>query len=191
MISTGQLLGKRMKTKRAFTLVEVVIAVTIGSLVMAGTLTTFMVMTRSGYNVGAYNEMEAESRSGLEIFARDVRMAKSIAWTSSDSFSLTVPGDAGDITYNYSYSGNKTFVRTDGGGANSRVLFTGVDQIKLRAFAIDGTEIVVDGNLTVANASTKLLQLELVAKRTRSTVATATNKVLSARFILRNHKITK
>ena len=54
------------RSSRGFTLVEVMVASTLGTLVLAGILTTFLMLGRSGANVANYSIMEAESRRGLE-----------------------------------------------------------------------------------------------------------------------------
>ena len=61
-----------------------------------------------------------------------------------------------------------------------------------RAFNVAGVEMPVAnaGQRTIANASTKQLQLSLQASRFNTTVVAATNTVLSARFILRNKHVT-
>ena len=79
-------------------------------------------------------------------------------------------------------------------GANvTTVLMSGVQQISginpFNYYRYVTTGGYVDGfrNNTAANqAEIKQIEINFVAKRTNTTVATATNKVLSARFILRN-----
>lgn len=66
-----------------------------------------------------------------------------------------------------------------------------------RAYTITGTEIKAleyaspsSADLATANRSTKQIQISLEASRARTTLVTATNTVLSARFILRNKRVT-
>src|SRR5688572_23520838 len=85
---------------RAFTLVEVMVASTLGTIVLAGVLSTFLMLGRSGANVANYSMMEAESRRALEELSQDLRMAKDITWNSAESVTLTVPD-------NYTTTGNQ------------------------------------------------------------------------------------
>jgi prepilin-type N-terminal cleavage/methylation domain-containing protein len=77
--------------RRAFTLVEVMIGATIGSFVLAGVLSTFLLLGRSGANIVAYTVMDTQTRRAIEEFAQDVRMASAIVWNDSASVTLTVP----------------------------------------------------------------------------------------------------
>ena len=90
----------RFPDRRGFTLVEVMVAGTLGSMVLAGVLSSFLMLTRSSQRLYYYNGMEAESRRTLEEFAQDVRMASDSTYNSATSVTLTVPD-------NYGTSGNR------------------------------------------------------------------------------------
>ena len=179
---------------RGFTLVEVMIAATLSSFILASILSTFLFMGRSGANMNSYNDMEAQARKCLEIFAQDVRQANTIVWASNTTLTLTVPNPngTGTIPVDYAYdSGTRTFVRRDPGGR--RVLLTGITVFDFKAYTITGAEITAFSTAaerTIANNSTKQLQLSVSCSRTNTTVVDATNTVLSARFILRNKLVT-
>jgi len=175
----------RKSGRRGFTLVEVLISAGLSAFILAGVLSTFLFLGRSGANMQSYSDMESEARRGLELFAQDVRQASSITWSSEISITLTV--NATSITYSYD-SAQGVFSR------NGFPLIKGVasDSFSLRAFNVAGIEMPVStaAERTAANAATKQLQLSLQASRTKTTAATATNTVLSARFILRNKHVT-
>ena len=61
-----------------------------------------------------------------------------------------------------------------------------------KSFNVVGTPLPLTtaAELLAAGSSTKQLQISLEAARTTQTVASATNTVLSARFILRNKVVT-
>ncbi|MBL9214655.1 MAG: prepilin-type N-terminal cleavage/methylation domain-containing protein [Opitutaceae bacterium] len=180
----------RAARRRGFTLVEVMIGAALSSFILAGVLSSFLFLGRSGANVQNYNDMESQARKALEIFAEDVRQASSITWNSSTSITLTV--NAASVLYAYDGTA-RTFVRRD--AASTRVLISGVTpgSFSFKGYTITGTEIAAlssAAELAYASNSTKQLQISLAASRTNTTVVAATNTVLSARFILRNKIVT-
>jgi Tfp pilus assembly protein PilW len=178
---------KRRAEPRAsgFTLVEVMIAAGLAAFILAGVLTSFLFLARSGTNIQAYSDMESQGRKALEVFAEDVRQASAIRWTSDVNITLTI--SSGPVNYVYS-SSSATFSRTTDAG--TRTLITGIAMgtFKFRAYNISGDVIELDSadKLIAAGVNTKQLQVSLEVLRTHQTTAAATNAVLSARYILRN-----
>jgi prepilin-type N-terminal cleavage/methylation domain-containing protein len=179
----------RRRGQRGFTLVEVMISAAIGSAILAAVLSTFLFLTRSGANLRNYSDMESQARKALEVFAEDVRQASSISWTSNTC--CTVKVNTIPITYCYS-SSDGTFTRTVGTAVTS--LITGITSgsFSFKAYNVAGTEmpLATSANLAAATLSTKQLQISLEATRNTQTVTSATNLVLSARYILRNKIVT-
>lgn len=89
----------RRSRARGFTLVEVLIAATLSTFVLAAVLSSFLFLSRTGFRASAYSEMEAEMRRGLETISRDIRNASDVRWNSSQSITLTVQG--APVTYAY------------------------------------------------------------------------------------------
>lgn len=173
-----------------FTLVEVMIGATLSSFVLLAILTTFLFMGRSGANLRNYSDMESQARRSLEIFAEDARQASAISWTSDVSVQLTVNSTA----IRYSFDSTTGLFSRQAGGAASQVLISGVraGTFAFKAYNVAGSEmaLVTAANLTAASSSTKQIQISLEASRTTTTVTSATNLVLSARYILRNKVVT-
>ena len=175
---------------RGFTLVEVLISSGLASFILAGVLTTFLFLGRSGANVQNYTDLEAQARRALEQFAQDTRQASAIAWNSANSVTMFVDGVL--ITYAYA-SGNFTRGVTTSPATPTRTLLSGITTFSFKAYNITGAEIAGIGTTTTlaaAGTTTKQLQISLQAARRSQTVAAATNTVLSARFILRNKRVT-
>lgn len=80
-----------------FTLVEAMIAATPGTVALAGVLSAFLFLARTGFRSSGYSEMEAEIRRGLDTFARDTRNATNAHWNSAQNLTLTVSGSP--VTY--------------------------------------------------------------------------------------------
>lgn len=162
------------------------VASTIASFILAGVLSSFLFLGRSGANIQNYNDMESQARRALEQFAQDTRQADRVTWANATKVTMRVDGN--DIAYEFA---SGAFTRTI--GSTTRQLVTGITAFSFKAYKITGEEITGIGTTTTldaANLNTKQLQISLQATRTSQTVTSATNTVLSARFILRNKHVT-
>jgi len=175
--------------RQGFTLVEVMIGAALGSVVLAAVLSTFLFMGRSGANLANYSDMETQARRAMAYFAEDVRQASDIFWVNSTSVVLAVNGQS--IAYFYNSVAGTFSRRTP---TATQVVITGVapGTFSFKAYNVAGTEMPLTtlAQRTAANSSTKQMQISLEASRTTRTVASATNLVLSARYILRNKIVT-
>jgi hypothetical protein len=177
----------------AFTLVEVLIAATLSTFVLAGVLSAFLFLARSGFRASGYSEMEAEVRRGLETFARDARNASDVHWNSSQSITLTV-GGAG-VTYAYDGLADSPTYRSFyllAGAADSgqprTVLIRNLDPdfaFKRYKLAQPGVSDNTAGN----DSETKELQLALHVSRTSSATPGAGRSAVSAHYVLRNKRV--
>lgn len=159
--------------------------------ILMGILTTFLFLGRSSANMVNYAEMELEARKGLETFAVDTRQASEIDWVDSQTIILSVNGTP--VTYGYNADA-KTFYRSVAGV--ERVLVKNVTTFELRGYQINSNAQINTSNLTtvadraaVSNV-TKQVQISMRAVRSQFTLVGATNSVFSARYILRNKKVT-
>jgi prepilin-type N-terminal cleavage/methylation domain-containing protein len=188
-------LTRRHRARRGFTLVEVLIATVLSGAILAGILSSFLMMGRSGYNAANYSMMEAEARRALETFSEEARMAKNITWNSSSSITLTVVSSAGDYTVTYAYDSSSSgstalcFYRklgTSSSTATPLILVRNVSDFSFRRYkVVNGTDYSAANDL-----ETKQIQITLRAIRTGSTTVAATNAVLSARVVLRNKVVS-
>ena len=187
MITTTPLHGPKAPPRtRGFTLVEVIVGSTLAGFVLLAMLTTFLFLGRSGTNLRNYSDMESQAHKALEIFAEDTRQASAVTWASADSVTMVV--NSVNVTYTYA---SGTFSRSS--GANSTTLLTGITSFNFLAYTITGTAITdfsTSAARTAADGTTKQIQISLSAARTSTTVTSATNLVLSARYVLRNKHVT-
>ena len=178
-----------------FTLVELMIGASLGSFILAGVLSTFLFMGRSGANVQNYNDMESQARKALEYFAEDTRQASGVVW-GSDNYTVALTVGTNTVTYQYNDIA-KRFARQEvvtltSVTTSTRVLVTGIRSFAFTAYNISGNSVPIStiAERTAANGTTKQLQISLEAARNSQTVVAATNTVLSARFVLRNKRVT-
>lgn len=197
---------------RGFTLVEVLIAFALASILLTGIMTTFLMMGRTGQLAENYTELEVEARKALETFSRDAREANGVVdgtWGNS-TVTFAIPDSSinrtatsyyakytfDDVAKTFSRQVLDTSMNTVG---NATVLVTNVQHIYngstpnpyFRYFkyigATTGYTSGYQGNYASYTDEVKQIELNFIAQRNASTtVATATDKVLSARFILRN-----
>jgi prepilin-type N-terminal cleavage/methylation domain-containing protein len=182
-------MAPRSKT-RGFTLVEVMIGAALGSVILAGVLSTFLMLGRMGANIASYTTMDSQTRRALEDFAQDVRMANNITWNSATSITLTVPdnyvSNSNQVTYAWdSTAGSSTyhyFYRKPGDSASGATKSTYIANVTSFTFyRYDRLNAA-----TATDAATKRVQINLTVTTTNSTVVSATDTTLSASFILRN-----
>jgi prepilin-type N-terminal cleavage/methylation domain-containing protein len=183
------------RRRRGFTLVELLLATTLSSIVMTGLMSSFVLVGKNGYNAANYSMMEAESRRALEIFTQEARMANNITWTSVNSVTLSVVDGASNYFVTYTYdsatTGNtaRTFYRrlgTVGSTSPAQVLVRAVSDFAFRRYkVVNGADFAATNDL-----ETKQLQITLRTVRTGTTTVNATNAVLSARVVLRNKHVS-
>lgn len=173
-------------------MVEVMIGATLSVFILAGVLSTFLFLGRSGANLRNYNDMEAQARKSLELFAEDTRQASAVSWSSGTSVTLTV--NSNSVTYSFTSGSFTRILITPTATIVKSVLLTGIIGNPLfLAYDINGTAITDFSTAalrTTANNSTKQIQISLSASRSTNTVTTATNIILSARYVLRNKHVT-
>jgi prepilin-type N-terminal cleavage/methylation domain-containing protein len=176
-----------------FTLLEVIVSMTLSGVLMVGVLSSFLMMGRSGMNAANYSLSETELRRGIEEFSQDVRMAKDIKWNSanvnsSTSVTLTVidnyTANANKVTYAWDALAG-TFYRSPGdassGGAKT-VLVTNVVNLQFSRFDRKDSKAKTD-------ASTKRLQIDIAVSRRRNTLVAASTRLVTASYTLRNKVI--
>lgn len=186
------------RRRGGFTLTEVIVASSISALLLVGVLSSVLMVGRSGFLLNNYVEMEQEARTALETFALDARVAQRIAWHRADTgatlvgVTLTAPDNA-VVRYDYQ-SATGRLVRTDSAGTR-RTLISGIRSLTFTAYQYadgPGIQLIDPATQTTdaLNGLTKMVQISLSSRRTRATLADATNNVVSARYVLRNKKQT-
>ena len=216
MVTTGFQISSIPPTDhRAFTLVEVMIGTSISSFLMVGVLSTFLLMGRTSANIVNYTDIEAKARKSLEFFSREVHNAHAVASYSGTSVTLQIPDLSADphgtgteaYTVTYAFDAvNKLLTRTGppinnpAGTSATSTLISGVELVPGMTSFLNYFRYVrqttyplgqgyLDGFTTNTAANPleiKQIEVSFLLKKKDVTVVAATNKVLSARFILRN-----
>jgi len=177
---------------RGFTLVEVMVAVTLSGFILAGVLTTNLQLMRSGVRITQYAEMETQIHRGLESLGNDLKIARDIVWNNASDITLTIPNSAGatsQVTYAWS-STTRNFFRVPGASsattAGRLFLIQNIPPLTDGAAGLTFARFDRDGNAATTNLATKRIQVTMTLRRqVQGTAATSANSV-SASFIMRN-----
>lgn len=195
------MISSTTRSKRStggFTLVEIMIGSTLGTMILAAVLSTFLMLGRSGANVVAYSTMEAQSRRALEEFSQDLRMASDITWNGTTSVTLLVPDnypaatpthvDHNRVTYAYN-SATKAFYRMPGIASSNNTKTTLIKNVSALEYSRYDRVNNPIATTETSNVTTKRIRVYMLVSTKEVTVARATNTILSASYILRNKPV--
>lgn len=189
---------RRPRRARGFTLAEVLIASTLSTFVLAAVMSSFVFLGRTGFRASGVSELENEVRRALETFAQEARLATDLRWNSAQSVTFTLPAGAAapQVTYGYDADAGsatyRSFYRVVGDASSTaprRVLASGVAaDFAFKRYKLE--QPGVSDNAAVNDAETKQIQIVLRAERTTTVTAGATQSAASARYILRNKRVS-
>lgn len=188
------------KSARGFTLVEVMIAAAISTFILAGVLSSVILIARSALRSSSYSTMEAETRRAFEQMGVDARMASDFSCVFSNnvitSFTLTIPNEDLSTTYYVTYgydasnAANKKIYSVPGNDpsatAGRKILINQVTAMNFLRY--DASNNLIPAS-TTSNAGIKHIQLAVSVQRTGVGVANTTQVIRSSAFTLRNISI--
>lgn len=176
---------------RGFTLVEVMVAATIGGFVLLGVIVANLQMMRSSVRITQYAEMDSQVRRGLEQFGHDAKIATDCTLNGASDLTLTIPDSAGatsQVTYAWT-AATQSFFRVPGASSATTAgrifLVQGVPTLSGGGAGLTFTRYDRDGAAAATNLATKRIQVTLTLQRT-ATTAVATTQPVSATFVFRN-----
>lgn len=165
--------------RAAFTLVELMAAVSISAIVFAGIFSAYLFVGRNLTRLVNLQRQEVESRRTLQRFTQDLSAAIQLATATSSQVSLTKPLGSGTTAVSYTYSSaNGTFTRTDSAG--TQTLLSGVTGLTLSYFTEAGSSVTD----TQSVKSVELLVSTATGNANSGTLASYTT--VSPRVVLRN-----
>jgi len=146
-------------------------------------------------------QVEAQTRRALDTFGQDVRKATDIHWNSAQSVTLSVATATNattQVTYTYdATAGTDTsgcFYRQLGDTTSLLPKFVLIRQVAsdfaFRRYKLENASNPTADNTATTDLETKQLEIVLRATRTGSTTVAANQSALSARYILRNKRVT-
>jgi prepilin-type N-terminal cleavage/methylation domain-containing protein len=187
-------------SKEGFSLVEVMVAMTISVFLLASAYATIFSLAKGSESMVNFSEMNTQSRNALELFGRDMRMAEDVLQDDWNSNSVVIQRRLMDgtplfVRYVFVVATANTgghFRRQEWsqypGNAgthliNDRVILYDVDELDMNYYRYKRDEVALNP------LETKHIQLE--AKLQREVLGiTNTNYIISARFMMRNKDVT-
>lgn len=175
--------ASRLKSVAGFTMTEMLVATAIGTFIIAGITSTYLLSVKSFRAIGHYLEIHTNGRQAVDQFARDMRGVYSISSFNSNRVTATIPtafNSSGSIisnkTVTYSLSHGALY-RTDS-TAGTSMLATNIYQLTFMLYDRLGSNTTV-----LANA--KGIQVDI---RLRKYVISQVQSedYLSARLDMRN-----
>lgn len=196
--------------RRGFTLVELLVAVSLSVTLLAVIYSTFLVLAKGAVGVGNYSEMSQQSRIALDVFSNDARAANGLIVASkaqdggnvvsTSGLTFTYPDylDSGgaqtEVAYVYTApsggdSGFLTRAETYSGTTTSRVVLQDMNSFKLKFFQAPGASFsATAGPVASVDSWAKSIQLDAELKR-KVVTTDNTDYIISARFMMRNTSI--
>lgn len=173
-------------TKRraaAFTLVELLVGLGIGSVVLL-VLTQLTFFTGRSF-AGLYNyiELDKYSRNALDQMVYKIRQADMMTGYTSNRLDFSY-NSTNTLTYNYDPTA-RTLTETI--GAQSKVLLKGCDLLQFSVFQRNTASGTYDQfPATLTNNAAKLVQLSWTCSRTILGARVNTESIQSAKIVIRN-----
>jgi len=185
--------------QRGYTLVELMIGAALSAMILAGVLSAFLMLNRSSLTLGAYTDMAAQVRRGLETFGEDARRASDIHWNSAQSITLTlVSAGAATTQVTYAYdpatagATAQSFYRVAGDAtspAARQVLVSDVaSDFSFQRYKLSQPNVA--DAVATSDLGTKRVAVALRAARLGSGAPQATQSVVSASYVLRNKRVS-
>ncbi len=179
-----------------FTLVEVLVAVTISVFVLGGVLAANLQIMRGGVRLSHYVEMDSQVRRALEFLSRDLKAATAITWNGSSDLTLTLPVSGGgttQVTYAWT-SASGTFFRVAGASSATLVgrleLVRGIPTLSDGSAGLTFARFDRDGVATTTNAATKSIQVNMTVGRSARGAGAGSTTMVSATYTLRAKPLT-
>ncbi|HWI56395.1 MAG TPA: prepilin-type N-terminal cleavage/methylation domain-containing protein, partial [Bacillota bacterium] len=183
----------RRASQCASSLMELLVAIAVGSIVLAAVMQTFVFSSRSFVALGNYNDLDKASRNTLDIMTRDIRQAKVFGGSYYSTNYMWFTNLNGSV-FGYTWDpGAKTVSRltADFNGTNlvniqSNVLMKGCDLFSFRIWLRNPTnQFWFPYSANSQPNATKLVDVSWRCSR-RVIAQFNTESVQTAKIVLRN-----
>ena len=123
--------SSRRKSKRGFTLVEMLIATGLFGIASAAVCSIYLFSTRGFASMATYADLDKINRTAMDTLTQEIRQARLVTDVQTNSFSL-INGDGASVTYWFN-AALKQFVRSSSDG-NSKILVPDCDLISFAVY---------------------------------------------------------
>ena len=177
-------LPRRRLTRGGFTLTELMMSTSIGLLVLAGSVTTFLQLNRSFTAVSNYSDIHSDGRRAVDWFAKDMRGVSAITSFGTANFTVVIPTN---FNTSGSVTGSKTVRYTYNSGALYRYdSSTGqTSQLATNIYYLSYALYDHVGNSTTITNTAKSVQVDVKLRKFIGSQS-QTEEYLSGRYDMRN-----
>jgi type IV pilus assembly protein PilW len=174
-----------LRNTRAFTLIEVMVAIAVGMIVIAAVTTTFMAQTKHYSGQEQINEMEQNARGALDLVLRELEMAgydpnaASFNGVTYNTSQLMIQSDLdGNGTISTSSTANEqiTYAYNSATMQITRIVGTGSAQVLAdNISAFNFIYLDANGAATTTSANIRQVSITITARTARSDPNYASN----------------
>ncbi len=164
------------------TLVEVMIATGIGTLILAAAGSLMVYNARSLAALSNYADLERYSRGAVDNLSRDIRQATNMLSFTSTELVFNFGLGRSNISYTY-HPDIRQLVRVE--GLNSQVLLKECDSLTFTVFGRNNLSNTWDQFVVTNAAGAKLIKLNWTCSRTILGQAVNTESVQTSKIVMR------
>ncbi len=181
-LSPTPLPGRRSRRQSALTYLEMMFALAIGSVVMAGVMETWLITSRSFAAMANYCDLDDQSRNALDNITRDLRQSKVVSYYSTNTLTCS---NIDGTTFTYGWDPASQIVYKSQRG-QTNVLLTGCTYLCYQIFFRNPTNLFwFPYTATNQPSLTKLVQVDWCCSR-RILNQYNTESMETAKIVLRN-----
>lgn len=164
------------------TLVEVMVATAIGTLILAAAGSLMVYNVRSLAALTNYADLDRYSRNAVDKLSQDIRQTTNLVSFTSTELEFNASRGRSNIVYTYSPT-SRTLVRRE--GDNREILLSECDSLTFTVYGRNNVSNTWD-QFVVTNASgAKLIKLNWTCSRTILGQALNTESVQTAKIVMR------
>ncbi|MEN9574048.1 MAG: hypothetical protein RL514_1903 [Verrucomicrobiota bacterium] len=164
------------------TLVEVLVATAIGTIILAAAGSLMVYNARSLAALSNYADLDQYSRRAVDKLSQDIRQATNVVSFTATELRLGTSRGRSNIVYTYGPTA-KTLTRRE--GSNTEILLRECDALTFTVFGRNNVSNTWDQFVVTNAAGAKLIKLNWTCSRTILGAAVNTESVQTAKIVLR------
>ena len=164
------------------TLIEVMIATSIGTLILAAAGSLMIYNARSLAALSNYADLDRYSRGAVDKLSQDIRQATDLISFTTTELQFNSSRGRSNITYTYSPSSRELVRRS---GNNREVLLRECDTLTFTVYGRNNVSNTWDQFVVTTAANAKLIKLDWTCSRTILGQAVNTESVQTAKIVMR------
>jgi len=155
---------RRDSRESGFTLPEIMVALALGTIIMVGLLSTYILSVKGFKAMADYAVIHEEGRHALNLFARDIRLATGITSSTTTNVVLNLPtafNSSGKVTGSNSITHtfqSSWWTRTDGNAGTTKILSRDVTNLTFSMYDSLGSNTATAASAYEIQARLQLVQ---------------------------------